>query len=52
MKEFWDKVLYFREHLDELPQPKLKKTRKKKEPEPPPPCEIEPLTDEEPYNDD
>jgi putative phage-type endonuclease len=30
MREFWDKVLYFREHLDELPKPKLKKTRKKK----------------------
>ena len=29
MKEFWDKVLYFREHKDELPAPKLKKTRRK-----------------------
>jgi len=52
MKEFWDRVLYFREHLDELPKPKEKKTRKKKEPPPPPPCEIEPLTDEDIYIDD
>ena len=51
MKEFWDKVLYFREHLDELPKPKEKKTRKKKE-VPPPVCEIQQLSDEEPYYDD
>jgi hypothetical protein len=39
MKEFWDKVLYFRQHLDELPkqEEKPKRTRKKKEI----PCEIE-----------
>jgi len=29
MDEFWKKVLYFREHLDELPKPKEKKTRKR-----------------------
>jgi hypothetical protein len=51
MKEFWEKVLYFREHLDELPPPKLKKTRKKKEPEPVI-CEVELLPDEDYYNDD
>ena len=39
MREFWDKVLYFREHLDELPKPeeKVKRPRKKKEI----PCEVE-----------
>lgn len=51
MKEFWDKVLYFREHIDELPKPKLKKTRKKKEKEPAK-CEIQALSDEDPYEDD
>ena len=51
MRAFWDKVLYFREHLNELPPPKLKKTRKKKEKEPIK-CEIEILSDEDPYNDD
>ena len=51
MKEFWEKVLYFREHIDELPQPKLKKTRKKNEPEPII-CEVELLPDEDYYNDD
>jgi putative phage-type endonuclease len=51
MREFWDKVLYFREHIDELPPPKLKKTRKKKEPEPVS-CEIEALPEEDFYNDD
>jgi hypothetical protein len=51
MREFWDKVLYFREHKDELPKPKLKKTRKKKEPEPVV-CEIEPLPEEDFYDDD
>ena len=52
MKEFWDKVLYFREHIDELPAPKLKKTRKKKQPTEPPPCEIEPNPDEDFFNED
>lgn len=52
MKEFWDKVLYFREHKDELPAPKLKKTRKKKQPTEPPPCEIEPNPDEDFFNED
>jgi putative phage-type endonuclease len=50
MKEFWDKVLYFREHLDELPKPKEKKTRKKKEPEPVV-CLVEPIPEEDPYDD-
>jgi hypothetical protein len=51
MKEFWEKVLYFREHLDELPPPKVKKTRVKKE-VPPAVCEIEVLPEEDFYNDD
>jgi len=51
MRAFWDKVLYYREHLDELPKPKEKKTRKKKE-LPPAVCEIEPLPEEDFYNDD
>jgi hypothetical protein len=51
MKEFWDKVLYFREHLDELPQPKPKRTRKKKEVEPPK-CEVTSLSDEDEYHED
>jgi hypothetical protein len=51
MKEFWEKVLYFREHLDELPPPKLKKTRIKKEVEPPK-CEILALSDEDDYYED
>ena len=51
MDEFWKKVLYFREHLDELPKPKEKKTRKKKE-LPPAVCEIEALPEEDFYHDD
>jgi putative phage-type endonuclease len=53
MKEFWDKVLYYREHMDELPLPKekVKRPRKKKEVEPVV-CEIEPLPEEDFYNDD
>ena len=31
MKEFWDKVVYYREHIDELPKPKEKKKRVLKE---------------------
>jgi len=50
MKEFWDRVLYFREHLDELPKPKEKKKRKKKE-VPPPVCEVKALSEEDVYND-
>jgi len=34
MREFWDKVLYHREHGIEEPEVKPKQTRKKKEPEP------------------
>ena len=51
MRDFWDKVLYFREHIDELPKPKLKKTRKKKEVEPLV-CEIVPNTDEDEFYED
>ena len=51
MKEFWDKVLYYREHLDELPKPKEKKTRKKKE-VPPPKCEVAELSEEDTYHED
>ena len=51
MKEFWDKVIYYREHLDELPKPKVKKTRKKKE-VPPPVCEVQAISDEDMYVDD
>jgi hypothetical protein len=51
MDEFWKKVLYFREHLDELPKPKEKVKRKKKEPAPVV-YEFETLTDEEYYEDD
>ena len=51
MREFWDRVLYYREHLDELPMPKEKKTRKKKEVEPPK-CEIQQLSDEDMYVED
>jgi len=51
MDAFWKRVLYFREHLDELPKPKEKKTRVKKE-LPPAVCEIEALPEEDFYNDD
>jgi hypothetical protein len=51
MREFWDKVVYFREHLDELPPPRVKKTRVKKE-LPPVVCEIEVLPEEDFYRDD
>jgi len=53
MEEFWKKVLYYREHIDELPKPveKVKRPRKKKEPEPVV-CEIEALPEEDFYNDD
>jgi len=51
MRAFWDKVLYYREHLDELPKPKEKKTRVKKE-VPPPVCEVQHLSDEDEYRED
>jgi hypothetical protein len=53
MKEFWDRVLYFREHLDEIPMPKekVKRPRKKKEPEPIV-CEIQALSDEDEFIED
>ena len=53
MKEFWDRVLYFREHLDECPKEKekVKRPRKKKEPEQIT-CEIEPNPEEDFYHDD
>ena len=50
MKAFWDKVLYFREHIDELPKPKEKKKRKKKE-VPPPTCQVQALSEEDVYDD-
>ena len=53
MDDFWKKVLYYREHIDEIPKPveKVKRPRKKKEPEPVV-CEIEALPEEDFYNDD
>jgi hypothetical protein len=50
MREFWDKVLYYREHLDELPKPKEKKPRKKKE-EKPVQCEIIEMSDDDYLSD-
>ena len=47
----WDRVLYFRQHIDELPMPKEKKTRKKKE-VPPPKCEVAELSEEDTYHED
>ena len=50
MKEFWDKVVYYREHIDELPKPKERKKREKKQSEPQV-CEI--ISDkEDDYNSD
>jgi putative phage-type endonuclease len=53
MDQFWKKVLYFREHLDECPKEKekVKRPRKKKE-LPPAVCEIEPNPEEDFYHDD
>ncbi len=53
MDAFWKRVLYFREHLDEIPMPKekVKRPRKKKE-LPPAVCEIEPDPEEDFYHDD
>jgi putative phage-type endonuclease len=46
MREFWDKVLYHREHGIEEPEPKPKRTRKKKHEEPTP-CEIMEMSGDE-----
>lgn len=53
MDTFWKRVLYYREHLDECPKEKekVKRPRKKKELEPIT-CEVEPLPEEDFYNDD
>jgi hypothetical protein len=53
MDEFWKKVLYYREHLDECPKEKekVKRPRKKKE-LPPPVCEVEMLPEEDEYYED
>jgi hypothetical protein len=52
MREFWDKVLYYREHIDELPvpKPKEKRPRKKKE-EKPVVCEIMEMSEDECLSD-
>jgi putative phage-type endonuclease len=53
MDAFWKRVLYFREHLDEIPMPKEKVKRPRKAKElPPPACEIQPISDEDVYNED
>ena len=46
MREFWDKVLYFREHPDELPKPKPKQTRKKRE-QKPAECELVEMSEDD-----
>jgi len=48
MKEFWDKVVYFREHIDELPKPekKLQRTKRIKS-EPEVVCEIKEYSDDD-----
>tara|TARA_R110000803_G_scaffold125648_1_gene193248 strand:- start:935 stop:1657 length:723 start_codon:yes stop_codon:yes gene_type:complete len=53
MDAFWKRVLYYREHIDEVPKKKekVKRPRKKKE-LPPAVCEIEVLPEEDFYNDD
>jgi putative phage-type endonuclease len=53
MRQFWDRVLYYREHLDEIPMPKekVKRPRKKKEPDPIV-CEIQALSDEDEFIED
>jgi putative phage-type endonuclease len=53
MDAFWQRVIYFREHLDEIPMPKekVKRPRKKKEPEPIV-CEIQALSDEDEFIED
>ena len=53
MDEFWKRVLYFREHLDEIPMPKEKVKRPRKIKElPPPVCEVQPISDEDVYVED
>jgi putative phage-type endonuclease len=54
MDTFWKRVLYFREHPDEIPMPKekVKRPRKAKELPPPPVCEIQPISDEDMYVED
>ena len=51
MEEFWQKVLYHREHGIEEPVKKTRGPRKKKEEGPPPPCEIKSDSDDE-YRDE
>lgn len=53
MDEFWKRVLYFREHLDECPKEKekVKRPRKKKELSPAV-CEVEMLPEEDEYYED
>jgi putative phage-type endonuclease len=51
MKQFWEKVLYYREHLDELPKPEREEDPQE-ERVPPPVCEIEPDPNEDFYHDD
>ena len=50
MREFWDKVLYFREHLDELPKPKPQQTRKKRE-QKPAECELVEMSEDDYLSD-
>ena len=53
MDEFWKKVLYYREHLDECPKEKEKVKRPRKIKElPPPVCEVQHLSDEDEYHED
>jgi hypothetical protein len=51
MEEFWQKVLYHREHGIEEPVKKTRGPRKKKEEGPPPPCEIKSDSDDD-YRDE
>src|SRR5210317_536397 len=53
MDAFWKRVLYFREHLDEIPMPKEKVKRPRKTKElPTPVCEVQALSDEDVYIED
>jgi putative phage-type endonuclease len=52
MREFWDKVLYYREHIDELPVTKTKEKRpRKKKDEKPVVCEIVEMSEDEYLSD-